>query len=113
MCEARRVSFESTVILRESDENRPEGEKDIADDFNGRIFRIEWSFESTVGSFQCYLIQCLCPLIICFPYLEGRLFVNLSELRYEQFFHSLLLRLSQTSEDMVLAKLASALLSAI
>ena len=38
------MSFESTVIFRESDENCPEGEKDIADDFNGRIFRIEWSF---------------------------------------------------------------------
>ena len=71
------------------------------------------ALRALLSSFQCYLIQCLCPLIICFPYLEGRLFVNLSELRYEQFFHSLLLRLSQTSEDMVLAKLASALLSAI
>ena len=64
------------------------------------------------GSFKCFLIP-LCPLIISFPCLEGRLFVNVSELRYEQFFQSSPLLLSQTSEDMVLAKMASALLSAI
>ena len=71
------------------------------------------SLRALFGSFQCFLIQCLCPLIISFPCLEGRLFVNVSELRYEQFFQSSPLLLSQESEDMVLAKMASALLSAI
>ena len=53
VCEARRV-MRALLYLRRKNENCPEAEKDIANDFNGRIFRIEWSFESTVWLFPVF-----------------------------------------------------------